>query len=85
MRTLLWCFATLQLANSGSDDEVSSMEYSPLVQILILLAAVLGGLLVVIAMISVCTYVASRFRAAKRYTRFRVLDIIYIGFILPQK
>jgi len=47
------------------------MEYSPLVQILILLAAVLGGLLVVIVTvvivtISVCTFVASRLRAAKR-------------------
>lgn len=50
---------------------VTPMEYSPLVQILILLAAVLGGLLVVIVTvvivtISVCTFVASRLRAAKR-------------------
>jgi len=43
------------------------MEYSPLVQILILLAAVLGGLLVVIVTVSVCSFVTSRLRAAKRY------------------
>ena len=45
------------------------MDYSPLVQILILLAAVLGGLLVVIVTVSVCTFVTSRLRAAKRYLR----------------
>jgi len=54
-----------------TDDSVTPMEYSPLVQILILLAAVLGGLLVVIVTVSVCTFVASRLRAAKRYINNR--------------
>lgn len=50
-----------------NDNRATPMEYSPLVQILILLAAVLGGLVVVIVTVSACSFITSRLRAAKRY------------------